>query len=54
MQKSLAQLQTDWITHGNIAKLKAKLSGEIDGQAREKLEFLIHEQRKLLSDHVRL
>jgi hypothetical protein len=54
MQKSLTQLQTDWITHGNIAKLKARLSMEIDEQAREKLETQILAQQKMLSDHMRL
>jgi hypothetical protein len=38
MEKTLAELQADWATHGLIAALKTKLFGETDDVKRIALE----------------
>lgn len=49
MQKTGAQLQADWITHGNIARMQAQLDREANAGKRKVLEELLVEQRKLIS-----
>jgi hypothetical protein len=41
MDKTLAELQADWVTHGKIAALKTKLFGETDEGKRKILEVQI-------------
>ncbi|MEY4708173.1 MAG: hypothetical protein RJB58_1896 [Pseudomonadota bacterium] len=48
-QKTGAQLQADWITHGNIARMQAQLDRETNAGKRKVLEELLVEQRKLIS-----
>jgi hypothetical protein len=38
MEKTLAELQADWVTHGKIAALESKLFGEADDTKRKILE----------------
>ena len=38
MEKTLAELQADWATHGKVAALKTKLFGETDDTKRKILE----------------
>jgi hypothetical protein len=38
MEKTLAELQADWVTHGQIAALTTKLFGETDDAKRKILE----------------
>lgn len=38
MEKTLAELQADWVTHGLISALKSKLFGETDDAKRKALE----------------
>jgi len=48
-QKTGAQLQADWITHGNITRMQAQLDRETNAGKRKVLEELLVEQRKLIS-----
>ncbi len=41
MEKTLAQLQADWITQGRISALKSKLFAESDDAQRKILEEMI-------------
>ncbi len=47
--KTVAQLQAEWVTHGNIARLQSKLNSEADVGKRKCLEELLVEQRKLVA-----
>jgi hypothetical protein len=48
-EKTGAQLQKDWVTHGNIARVQAQLDREPNPGKRKALEELLAEQRNLLS-----
>ena len=45
--KTAAQLRSDAITQGNIARLQAQLDGETNPGRRSMLEKLLLEQRQL-------
>jgi hypothetical protein len=47
--KSLAQIQADWVTQGTIAKMLAQLDREPDAAKRKTLEDAIAEKRKLIA-----
>jgi hypothetical protein len=46
--KTSAQVEADWVTHGNIARIKAQLDREPNEGKRRGLEELLAEQRKLI------
>ncbi len=46
--KTVAQIQADWVTHGNIARVQAQLDREPNAGKRKALEALLTEQRKLI------
>ena len=46
--KTSAQVEADWVTHGNIARIKAQLDREPNEGKRRGLEELLTEQRKLI------
>lgn len=47
--KTAAQLQAEWVTHGNIARVQAQLDREPNQGKRKALEELLAEQRKLVA-----
>jgi hypothetical protein len=47
--KTIAELQADWVAHGNIAKLQAQLDREPDAGKRKTLEESLVAQRKLIA-----
>jgi hypothetical protein len=47
--KTLAQTQADWVTHGTIAKMQAQLDREQDQDKRKALEDAIVVQRKRIT-----
>jgi hypothetical protein len=49
MEKTLAQLQADWATHGRISALNAKLFGETDDTKRKMLESQIAAERATIT-----
>jgi hypothetical protein len=49
MQKTLAQLQSDWVTHGKIASIQARLASEQDPEVRVALETMLAQQRASMS-----
>lgn len=49
MQKTLAQLQADWVTHGKIASIQARLASEQDPDVRRTLEAMLAKQRAAMS-----
>jgi hypothetical protein len=48
MTKTVAQIQAEWFTHGNIAKIQATLDAETNESKRAGLEKLLAEQKALL------
>ena len=46
--KTAAQVQAEWVTHGNIARFQAQLDRERNEGKRKALEELLVEQRKLI------
>lgn len=46
--KTSAQVEADWVTHGNIARINAQLDREPNEGKRRGLEELLAEQRKLI------
>jgi hypothetical protein len=44
MEKTIAQMQAEWITHGNISRLKHSLDAEKDAGRRKWLGELLQEQ----------
>jgi hypothetical protein len=49
MQKTIAQLQADWVTHGKIASIQARLASEQDPEVRKSLEMMLAQQRAAMS-----
>jgi carbonic anhydrase/acetyltransferase-like protein (isoleucine patch superfamily) len=47
--KTLAQMQSDWVVRGTIAKVQAQLDREPDAGKRKSLEDVLAQQRKLIS-----
>jgi hypothetical protein len=47
MEKTIAQTDAEWITHGNIARLQYLLGAEKDEGRRKCLEGLLKEQLEL-------
>ena len=47
MGKTIAQVEAEWITHGNIARLERTLERETNAGRRIWLEGLLKEQRTL-------
>ena len=45
MEKTIAQTHSEWITHGNIARLQYALEAEKDAGKRKWLGELLQEQR---------
>ena len=54
MEKTVAQMQSEWVTHGNIARLQYALDAEKDGGRRKWLGGLLQEQLDLVTpiDHL--
>ena len=50
VDKTIAQLQANWVAHGNIAKLQAQLDRELDADQRKSLEESLAAQRKLMPE----
>jgi hypothetical protein len=48
MQKTMAQLQADWVLHGNIGRLQAKLASEPNEAIRKSLEEMLARQREAI------
>ncbi len=48
--KTVAQLEADWVTQGNIAKVRMALAAEKNEAKRAGLEKLLAEQLALLTD----
>jgi hypothetical protein len=51
MQKTRAQLQADWVSHGNIARLQAKLASEQNEGVRRSLEELLARERAAIAQN---
>jgi hypothetical protein len=51
MQKTIAQLQADWVTQGKIASIQARLASEQDPEIRKSLEEMLAMHRKVMSPH---
>jgi hypothetical protein len=49
MGKTIAQLQADWVTHGKIARIQARLASEQDPEVRRSLEVMLAQQRAAMS-----
>ena len=49
MGKTIAQLQADWVTHGKIASIEARLASEQDPEIRKSLEAMLAKQRAAMS-----
>jgi DNA-directed RNA polymerase specialized sigma24 family protein len=49
MQKTVEQLQADWVSHGNIARLQAKLASEQNEGVRKALEALLAREREAIA-----
>jgi hypothetical protein len=49
MQKTIAQLQADWVTQGKIASIQSRLASEQDPEVRKSLEAMLAAQRKAVS-----
>lgn len=47
--KTAAQLQAEWVTHGNMARFQAQLDREPHEGKRKALEELLAEQRALVA-----
>jgi hypothetical protein len=47
MEKTIAQTHAEWITHGNISRLRYSLDVEKDAGRRTWLEGLLQEQLSL-------
>ena len=45
MGKTIAQVEAEWITHGNVARLEYSLKSETNEGRRKWLEGLLQEQR---------
>jgi hypothetical protein len=48
-ERTIAQLQADWVAHGTLAKLQAQLDREPDTEKRKVLEESLAAQRKRLA-----
>jgi hypothetical protein len=51
MGKTITQLQSEWTTHGNIARLSHALERETNEGRRTCLEGLLKEQRELVATY---
>jgi hypothetical protein len=51
MAKTIAQMDAEWIAHGNIARLQQSLKAEQDEGRRKHLVGLLKEQLELLAKH---
>jgi hypothetical protein len=51
MQKTVEQLQADWVSHGNIARLQAKLASEQNQGVRKTLEGLLAREREAIAQN---
>ncbi len=49
MEKTVAQMQAEWVTHGNIARLQYVLKSETDEGRRKWLGGLLQEQLALVT-----
>ena len=49
MEKTVIQTQAEWITHGNISRLRYSLDAEKDAGRRKLLEGLLQEQLDLVA-----
>ncbi|MEO8300237.1 MAG: hypothetical protein ABI608_00515 [Rhizomicrobium sp.] len=49
MEKTLAELQADWVTHGRISALNTKLFGETNDAKRKILEEQIAAARATIT-----
>jgi hypothetical protein len=49
MPKTIAQLQADWVTHGKIASIQARLASEQDPEVRKSLEAMLAKHRAAMS-----
>ncbi len=49
MEKTIAQMQAEWITHGNISRLQYSLDCEKDAGRRKWLGELLQEQLDLVN-----
>jgi hypothetical protein len=47
-EKTIAQLQAEWVLHGNIGRLQAQLDREPNPGKRKALNDLLVEQRSLV------
>jgi hypothetical protein len=51
MEKTIAQIESEWTTHGNIARLLSALQRETSDGRRTWLEALLKEQRELVNTY---
>ena len=51
MQKTVEQLQADWVSHGNIARLQAKLASEQNEGIRKSLEESLARERAAIAQN---
>jgi hypothetical protein len=51
MEKTIAQIESEWTTHGNIARLMKALDRETSDGRRTWLEGLLKEQRELVNTY---
>ena len=51
MGKTIAQVESEWTTHGNIARLVGALERETKDGRRTWLEGLLKEQRELVTTY---
>jgi hypothetical protein len=51
MEKTTAQVESEWRTHGNIARLECALKRETNASRRTWLEGLLKAQRGLVTTY---
>jgi hypothetical protein len=51
MEKTIAQMRAEWITHGNISRLQYSLEAEKDAGRRKWLGALLQEQLDIAATH---
>jgi hypothetical protein len=49
--KDNSAVQADWVSHGNIARLQAKLASEPDQGVRKSLEALLARERAAIAQN---
>jgi hypothetical protein len=51
MGKTVTQLESEWTTHGNVARLECALERETNAGRRTNIENVLKEQRELVASY---